>query len=710
MSSVFAASITSVTFTNTGTYLDVGGSTEVRIDPDGAAYCRTSPINGITSSAAYSCGGDVCNLYTVGSGHTNRVLNAIPFTSECCDNEGMTVGCTTVTVSSNGTPGVDTQTPYITSVSFTDDYLKNGQSTTVTVNFNETILNVSDDDFSANLLATFSDLPSESPCSNTTQCTLTMTINSAGNYTGQTIRINGALYTDIAGKNGATEDSAQTFTIDNTPPTLITLAMGNYSLKPGQSTALNLTFKEDITGFDSSDVTAHPNLIISNWTKVSDSYYTATLTARSVHDEDNAITIGTGYTDKADNSPLSTYDSSNYTITPPYASSGTYNANEGSRVLTIAFDDTIDASLTDLSMIHIRQSGSSSDGVTLTGAAVTDSDSTTLTITTTEAQRIAIKQLANAYGTGNLEIDLDAGAVSNLAASYANEAEDNDNDISYTQDTTKPLISSVTVNDEWVGKDNAGTGTFYATIVFNEAMNIAVYPVIDFVSSSEDEAKVASSLDCAGSWASTTSFIYTCDVTDANVEVDLIDIRVTYAKDIYTNNQMLPDTKTNKFNIDTIVPTITITDNNSATWVISDTITASPSDGIGINNTKWIISDNATCNGTKDALLNSGTVGTTVDANNQETYYNKYICFRTQDNADNNAYISSGLINRLDTVAPTVNVGADVNSKELFLKNATTSDTTSGIETYLWSYDTNVVGGEITFSASTSPQILMGPI
>jgi len=60
--------------------------------------------------------------------------------------------------------------------------------------------------------------------------------------------------------------------------------------------------------------------------------------------------------------------------------------------------------------------------------------------------------------------------------------------------------------------------------------------------------------------------------------------------------------------IDNTPPTISIDDDASGTPTTGDTISVIVSDATaGIAETKWIVSDNATCDATKDALLDAGT-------------------------------------------------------------------------------------------------------
>ena len=94
------------------------------------------------------------------------------------------------------------------------------------------------------------------------------------------------------------------------------------------------------------------------------------------------------------------------------------------------------------------------------------------------------------------------------------------------------------------------------------------------------------------------------------------------------------ETRTSDFTIDRTNPTISISNDADTGWTASDTIAVSVSDATaGIASTKYIISDTATCNASRDAELDAGTAGTSLAANNDATYSGKYMCFKTTDNA-----------------------------------------------------------------------------
>lgn len=679
---VNAYTVASYTFSpNSGT-LKIGDSTTLDIHVTSGTIYANCTING-TSPSSSSASEHIYFTYTVSQGDTTRSANNLPISLNICSDSGMTTDCVHYTTPSDGlTPGVDAIRPYASSIDLSD-----------------------------------------------------------------------------------------------------------YDLLNGNTATIDFYFSEAVSGFDSSDVTVQSGSL-SGFTTDSSSHYHATFTAGNYNDNSNVISIGTGYTDLAGNSPSSGSSSSNYIVwASPRLSSAAYNANEGVNTITLNFDETIDASAVNLSNIYIGS-------VQLTGAGKNSVDSSTVTITPTESQRVSIKALSSRT------LMLDSGAVYDLAAN-SNEYY-SANVLSFTQDTTKPIVSSLTVNDStlteadvgsskfivtvnfdetmntsytpgiefipevsstlscdgvwtdsdtftytcdvadndvtlsnidirvtgardstgnnpsssnqmlsdtradkfsidtvkpvltdlsvndtWVGENNVGSGTFVVTATFAESMDTATVPGITFI------PQQSATLACSGVWASSTVFNYSCDVTDAEVEQTDINIKVTNAKDT-VGNKMDAETMTDAFNVDTVKPTISIIDNASGTWVNWDIITASPSDGIEIDNTKWIISSNSTCDSTKDALLNSGTADVNMIADSDSTYYGKYICFRTMDLAGNKKYVSSAQINHLDTTNPTTSgsiTAGTLGDNNWYTSNVTytltQADNLSGVNDTNYCTDTN---------------------
>ncbi len=176
------------------------------------------------------------------------------------------------------------------------------------------------------------------------------------------------------------------------------------------------------------------------------------------------VTVGAGVKDMAGNDVDVNYNTATVSVTNfdtviPQISATTFYANDNDRRLVITCTEVIDKTPitnVDLSKFHIRETGATTGGVTLTGATVTAGDSNTITITTTIDQRLNIQALATR------ELDVDAGAyrdlVGNLSVASANNA------ITYVADTKAPVLSTVSA------QSRHGQGDIF-TLTFDEPMD-----------------------------------------------------------------------------------------------------------------------------------------------------------------------------------------------------------------------------------------------
>lgn len=143
-------------------------------------------------------------------------------------------------------------------------------------------------------------------------------------------------------------------------------------------------------------------------------------------------------------------------------------------------------------------------------------------------------------------------SVSDTAGNAASSGTD-----TATKDIIKPTVSSITLatGDESVTEADIGVDTFVATIVFTEAnaMDTGTTPTVAF-----DPTLGSTLTNCAGvfSGSGDTTYTYTCDVADANIESADIDIDVSGAKDT-AGNTMDADTTSaiDEFDVDTKAPT-----------------------------------------------------------------------------------------------------------------------------------------------------------
>ena len=148
--------------------------------------------------------------------------------------------------------------------------------------------------------------------------------------------------------------------------------------------------------------------------------------------------------------------------TPPTFGSSTYDEDAG--ILRITFSEPIYGLATDLSKIHIRESGQSSGGTTLTGATVQPVSVDTLTA------RLSASQQSTVNAMSTPQLDIDAGAISdtstNQIAATTDHPINSDTDNTTVTDNTPPRLASI----ERYSPSSATTGsqTLIYEVTFSE--------------------------------------------------------------------------------------------------------------------------------------------------------------------------------------------------------------------------------------------------
>ena len=162
------------------------------------------------------------------------------------------------------------------------------------------------------------------------------------------------------------------------------------------------------------------------------------------------------------------------------------------------------------------------------------------------------------------------------------------------------------------------------------------------------------------------------------------------------------------FTVDNTIPLIAINDDADASWTNNDTISVTVSDlTSGIKETKWIVGSTNTCDTTKDTLLDVGATGNSMNADDDSIYLNKYICFRTEDNAGNQNYAVSSQILKLDTTAPTFVVSPDASTSWSTSDTivATMSDSASLVSSNAYDFVTDSADCDVAHMGSASAYI-----
>ena len=139
----------------------------------------------------------------------------------------------------------------------------------------------------------------------------------------------------------------------------------------------------------------------------------------------------------------------NDTVRPTF-SSATFATGTG--VLTVTFSEALNQTVHDASKIHVRNTGQSSGGVTLSNAMITTNGTDSITFTLDSTNRDAVNNMATP------QLDIDAGAVRDTSGNEIAAAADQSVTVN---DTILPTFSSATF----------ATGSGVLTVTFSENLN-----------------------------------------------------------------------------------------------------------------------------------------------------------------------------------------------------------------------------------------------
>ncbi|MFJ4055658.1 Ig-like domain-containing protein [Pseudomonas sp. NPDC089743] len=476
--------------------------------------------NGTLSAVSSSDGGIT---WTATFTPTSNVTDASNLIS--LDNTGVTdaAGNTGTGTTDSNNYAIDTVRPVATIV-VADSNLAIGDTSTVTITFNEPVSGLSLADFTVQN-GTLSGL------STSDNITWTATFTPAANVTDTSnlITLDNTGVVDTAGNAGTGSTGSNNYAIDTQRPTAA-IVMADTALNVGESTTVTITFSEAVSGFTLADLSA-PNGTLSGLSSSDGGItWTATFTPSiNVQDATNVITLANnGVTDLAGNAGSGTTDSSNYAVSTLQPTATIVVSDSALRIgetslVTITFSEAVTGfTPADLTVANGALSGlSSSDG------------GITWTATFTPA--------SNVTDTSNL-ITLDNSGVVGQSSGNAGFGTTDSNN--YAIDTQRPTATIVVADSQLaIGETSLVTFTFSEAVVgFSNA---------DLTVSNGTLSAVASS-DGGITW--TALFTPTSNVTDAS---NLITLDNTGVADL-AGNAGSGSTDSNNYAIDSLRPTATI--------------------------------------------------------------------------------------------------------------------------------------------------------
>jgi hypothetical protein len=441
------------------------------------------------------------------------------------DNTGVTNGLGTAgvgTTSSNNYV-VDTARP-TASIVFTDTALKVGETSLVTITFNEAVTGLTN----ADLTIANGTLTSVSSADGGITWTGTFTPTASITDASNLITLDNTGVSDAVGNAGSGTTDSNNYAIDTVRPTA-TVVVTDTALRIGETSLVTITFSEAVSGFTNADLTIANGTLTAVSSSDGGITWTATFTPNaSINDTTNLITLNnTGVSDLAGNAGSGTTDSNNYvidTLRPTATIVVTDNALKigETSLVTITFAEAV--------------SGFTNADLTIANGTLTAVSSSDGGITWTAT----FTPTASITDTTNL-ITLNNTGVSDLSGNAGSGTTDSNN---YAIDTVRPTATIVVADTALrIGE------TSLVTITFSEA--VSGFTNADLTIANGTLTAVSSS-DGGITW--TATFTPSASINDTT---NLITLANTGVSDL-SGNAGSGTTDSNNYAIDTVRPTATI--------------------------------------------------------------------------------------------------------------------------------------------------------
>ncbi|ERM80577.1 hypothetical protein P872_12685, partial [Rhodonellum psychrophilum GCM71 = DSM 17998] len=450
-----------------------------------AAYTSGSGTNILTFQYTVQEGNSTADLdYT---GTAALLLNGAKITNAETLDALLTLPApgTVNSLSANSTLSIDGIRPTVNIV-INDTALSVGESTTVTITFNEAVSGLDAGDFTvAN--GTLSGLSSAdggstwsaifTPNTNVQDATNLITLDKTG-------------VVDLAGNTGVGSTDSNNYAIDTSRPTA-SVVVADTQLISGETTQVTITFSEAVIGFTTADLTVSNGFLSALSSADGGITWTTTLTPSSgVEDATNVIELANvGVADQAGNTGIGITTSNNYAIdtrrpTATVVVSDTQLSLGETSPVTITFTEAVNGlTLDDFTIQNGSLSGlSSSDGgITWTATLTPDSgveDATNLiTLDNTGYQDLAGNTGSGISNSNNYSVDTinPTGYSVSIVPDRINGV--NQNDFSFNLvDGEIGTTYSYSISSSGGGTPVTGNGTVSNINQFIDGINVSTLP------------------------------------------------------------------------------------------------------------------------------------------------------------------------------------------------------------------------------------------
>ena len=327
----------------------------------------------------------------------------------------------------------------------TNDTLKIGDTSQVTITFSEAVVGFTN----ADLTIANGTLSPVSSLDGGVTWTATFTPSASTTDATNLITLDNTAYSDTSGNIGTGTTSSNTYSIDTERPTA-TIVVADPVLTAGQTSLVTITFSEAVSGFSLADLNVSQGSL-SGLNSADGITWTATFTpATNTNSATNAITLANaGVSDLAGNAGSGTTQSANFTIDTVLPTATVVVANPalnigGTSLVTITFNEAV----TGFSNADLTITNGTLSGVTTMDGGIT------WTATFTPSNNLA---------DATNQITLDNSGVQ--AAVSGNTGWGSSASNNYAIDTQRPTATVVVTNE------HLGIGsTSLVTITFSEAV------------------------------------------------------------------------------------------------------------------------------------------------------------------------------------------------------------------------------------------------
>ncbi|WP_447799983.1 Ig-like domain-containing protein [Pseudomonas kilonensis] len=428
----------------------------------------------------------------------------------------------TGTTSSNNY-AIDTNVPTATIV-VADTSLSIGETTVVTVTFNEAVSGFDNSD----LTISNGTLSTMSSTDGGVTWTATFTPSASISDTSNVITLDNTGLINGAGNAGVGTTDSNNYAVDTVRPTA-TIVVADTAIAAGETSLVTITFSEAVTAFTSADLTVASGVISGLSSSDGGITWTATFTPTAgVTDTSNVISLNSGgIVDLAGNANVGTTDSNNYALD-----------TERPTATIVLADSNLSVGETSLVTITFSEAVSGFDNSDLsiangTLSAVSSSDGG-LTWTATFTPTLGVRDTSNLIILNNTGVSDAAGNTGTGTTNSAN----------YAIDTQVPTATIVVADTSLsIGE------TSQVTITFNEA--VSGFDNSDLTISNGTLSNVSSS-DGGVTW--TATFTPSASISDTS---NLITLDNTGVVNV-SGNAGVGTTDSNNYAIDTVRPTATI--------------------------------------------------------------------------------------------------------------------------------------------------------